>query len=545
MENKSAKEICQNLSILLGNRRNWESYWQTLHDYFYIEATNLNRTYYSGTELDVSYLWDSTSLETADTLANGFMNYLTPPSSKWFALRTKNPYLMEKKVIATYLEDVASEVYHALNNSNFYNQMFSNYKASGVYGTSIFLTEEDLKTDIRFYALPLKQVCMVEDASQRVVEYYILFEYTAFQAVRRFGLEVLSDEIKREYQVGRDQDKKYQFLLYIGERAVRDLTKRDAMNMPVRAVWIEKEKQKIIQEGGYRELPAMAHRFDKRPFETYGFSPAMKALPDVRTLNLEAKTVLRASMKNTDPAVAVPENAFIMPFNANPRAVNYYNKNEMTAKDIFAFGNFGNPYVGMDAMELKRKRIKAVMYSDVFLAFEGLDKRMNNPEVYERINEKMTMLAPSVGRFISDVLDPIITRTISMLHRRGKLPPPPDELLADPRYEIEYVSQLAQAQKRTELNSLTNALGLVAQVSQFKPEVLDKIDGDKAVDDIWGITGASSGVLRDDEEVAKIREARAEAAAEQQKLDMAAQLAQTAQIATQADKNIAEAVSKK
>ena len=540
MESKSPKEICKNFSTLMGNRSNWESYWQTLHDYFYVESSNINRSYYSGTELDFTYLWDATSLETADILANGFMNYLTPPSSKWFNLRTKNPELMEKKPIALYLEDVRAECYHALNNSNFYNQMFSNYKASGVYGTSIFLAEEDFETDIRFYALPVKQVCIVENASQRIKEFYILFEYTAYQAIQRFGRNNVSIDIGREYDTGRDENRKYQFILYIAQRHRRDLTKIDNKNMPVMALWIEKDKMKLVQEGGYSEMPAMAHRFEKRPFEVYGFSPAMKALPDVRTLNLEAKTVLRSQMKNTDPAVAVPENAFIMPFNANPRAVNYYSKDAMTAKDIFAFGNYGNPYVGMEAMEAKRTHIKALMYTDVFLAFEGVTKQMNNPEVYERINEKMTMLAPSVGRFISDVLNPIITRTIGVLARRGKLPPVPDEMLADGRYEIEYVSQLAQAQKRTELNSLTNALGLVGQVSQFKPEVLDKINGDKAVDDIWGITGASPQVLRDDQEVADIRAARAEAAAEQQKLDMAAQLAQTAETATRADKNISQ-----
>ena len=28
-----------------GERSNFESYWQSLHDYFYIEASNINRTY--------------------------------------------------------------------------------------------------------------------------------------------------------------------------------------------------------------------------------------------------------------------------------------------------------------------------------------------------------------------------------------------------------------------------------------------------------------------------------------------------------------------
>ena len=64
------------------------------------------------------------------------------------------------------------------------------------------------------------------------------------------------------------------------------------------------------------------------------------------------------------------------------------------------------------------------MYNDTFLAFDRITKQMNNPEIMERINEKMTMLGPAVGRYISEMLNPVIERTIGILARRGKLPDP-------------------------------------------------------------------------------------------------------------------------
>ena len=51
------------------------------------------------------------------------------------------------------------------------------------------------------------------------------------------------------------------------------------------------------------------------------------------------------------------------------------------AQDIFAFGNYGNPQVGMEALEYYTNRVKAMMYNDVFLAFQQIDQRMNNPEL--------------------------------------------------------------------------------------------------------------------------------------------------------------------
>jgi hypothetical protein len=542
LDKPRAVQLIEFFNKLKSERGNFESYWQSLHDYFYLEAQDISSSYYPGTELNSSNLFDSTTLESADILASGFMNYLTPPTTKWFGLRAKNQLLKNNKVVSSYLEDVMDQVNYTLNKSNFYNQIIASYKSSGVYGTSVMIEEEDVEDDVRFYSLPIKQVCLVEDGRGRVSEYYIEFEYTASQAASRWGAEVLSTEMREELNADNRKEKKHLFLLFIANRYRRDINKTNKENLPIEACWIDVEGQRIIDEGGYNEFPAFCHRFDKRPFIPWGFSPAMKALPFARILNAIAKTNLRSMMKHTDPPIAIPDNAFIMPFNANPRAVNYYNKNKMDgSKDIFAFGNFGDPNVGMTAVEYYSSKVKALMYNDVFMAFENLTKRMNNPEVMERINEKMTMLGPAVGRYISEMLNPTIIRTIGVLFRRGKLPDPPDELIQDPNYEIECISQLAQAQKRSELNALMSGLALVGQMAQFAPEVLDKISSDKVIDEAWSIIGCPMRVLRDDTEVDAIRESKANMAQQQLAMQMAQQGADVVQKGSQVDLNMANA----
>jgi hypothetical protein len=526
---------------LKGQRSNFESYWQSLHDYFYIEAQDVNRTYYPGTELTSDYLFDATTLETADVLASGFMNYLTPPTSKWFTLTAKNPALKDNKDVAVFLQEVADEVNAALNKSNFYNQIIASYKSSGVYGTSALLEEEDDEDDIRFISLPIKNICLVEDGRGRVTEYFIDFEYTVHQAVDRWGYDALSDEMKEEYDAENRKENKHTFILHIAKRHLREVQKTNKENMPIAAVWIDKTGKREVERGGYMEWPAFTHRFDKRPFMPWGFSPAMKALPFARILNAAAKTNLRAMMKHTDPPIAIPDNAFIMPFNANPRAVNYYNKNKMDAKDIFSFANQGDLNAGGASIEYYSQEVKSLMYYDVFLAFNGITKQMNNPEVYEKINEKMTLLGPAVGRYISEMLNPIIIRTIGILARRGKLPPPPDEMLMDPQFEIEFTSQLAQAQRRTELTSLSNGLQMAAQMAEYDPNVLDKIDSDKAIDEAWSILGAPATVLRDNDEVGEIREAKAAAAEQQMQLANDQAAVDMAKQGSEIDKNLATA----
>lgn len=538
-----AQQLIDLYTSLKGQRMNFESYWQSLHDYFYIEAPDINRVYSAGTELSVDVLFDSTTLEAGDVLASGFMNYLTPPTSKWHALRPRNPVLRDNKKVLRWCSDTVDEVNYALNRSNFYDQMFASYKGSGVYGTSAILEDEDPVDDIRFYSLPIKNICLVEDGRGRVTQFFIEFEYTAYQAASKWGREALSDSMREELDANVRKDVKHSFLLFIAERYRRDIRKSDKLNLPIEACWIDVEGKRTIEESGYNEFPAFCHRFDKRPFIPWGFSPAMKSLPFARLLNAVAKTNLRMMMKHTDPPIAVPDNAFVMPFNANPRATNYYNKNKMKAEDIFAFGAYGNPQVGMNAVEYYSMKVKSLMYNDVFLAFDGITKQMNNPEVMERINEKMTMLGPAVGRYISEMLNPVIVRTIGILARRNKLPRPPDEFLMSPEYEIDCVSQLAQAQRRSELQSLMSGITLVGQMATMVPDALDKIDTDKVVDEAWSILGSPARVLRDDDDLQELRQAKADAGMQQMQMNNVQKTADALATGSQADLNIAKANS--
>ncbi len=145
-----AEVLIQQYQQLKGARSNFESYWQSLHDYFYIEADDISRMSAPGSELNSNVLFDATTLDAGDVLASGFMNYLTPPTSKWFGLRARNPDYKGNKKISSHMESIVDEVNYALNRSNFYNQIIASYKGSGVYGTSVLLEEETTSGSIPY-----------------------------------------------------------------------------------------------------------------------------------------------------------------------------------------------------------------------------------------------------------------------------------------------------------------------------------------------------------------------------------------------------------
>lgn len=531
----SAEKIVKNYSNLVGSRQTFDTMYQHLHNYFYVESENIIDQRDKGSQLHA--LLDCTSVDCADVMAAGLANYLTPDSSKWLYLEHSNRELRDNDEVKRWMSDVTEEVLWTLARSNFYNQMPIFYKASGVYGTAGLMTEKDTKDGVRFYNIPIKKLYLTEDARERPSEFYLKFEYTAEQALSRFG-DKCSLEIKEAYSAGRNEDKKFEFICYFGNRNIYDTNKMDKLNMPIRMVWVDAKTKQVLKEDGFRSMPCVAHRFYKRSQVVYGYSPAMKALPYARMLNTVADTMLRSAMKQSDPAIALPDDAFLGTPNFNPRAINYYQRGKLNPKEeIFPIGNFGNPHFSTETIEFYSRQLRDQMFYTTFLAFSEMTKQMTVPEVMERVSEKMTTLGPAVGRFMNDVLQPLIEKVVLILWEDNRLPKMPDVMMNDPSYEVKFVGRLVQSQRQSEVNNIVNALSIAGQVAQFNPEAIDKINTDAAVDEIFDISGVSTRILHTDEEVRKIRESRAQVQAEETEIARAQAAAQTYKIATEGDRN--------
>jgi hypothetical protein len=78
-------------------------------------------------------------------------------------------------------------------------------------------------------------------------------------------------------------------------------------------------------------------------------------------------------------------------------------------------------------------------------------------------------------------------------------------------------------------------------MAQFAPQVTDAVDPDKVVNEVWAITGAPDRVLRDDAEIAQLRQVRGQMAKQQHDMQMAQQGAATVKDGSQVDLNVAKA----
>lgn len=175
-----------------------------------------------------------------------------------------------------------------------------------------------------------------------------------------------------------------------------------------------------------------------------------------------------------------------------------------------------------------RQRIRRAYYEDLFLMLAESDRRqITATEVVERKEEKLLALGPVLEQLNQDVLDPLIDNQFDLMLRQELIPEAPEELQGQD-LRVEYVSIMHQAQKLTGLGGVERLTGYVGQLAQLNPESLDKLDYDKLIDTYADMAGTPVEVVREEDEVAALREQRAAQIAAAQAQEQAALQAQNA-----------------
>jgi hypothetical protein len=531
-------KIIKRVEQLEAEKSNWMNHWQDCAYYTMPRNAYITRFRVKGERLPVD-IYDSTAIDANQTLSAGLHGYLTNPSSRWFQLGLQNREITGEQEVGIWLKIVEQKIFDVLNNSNFNQVIHEAYQSLGTFGTACVFEEADEKEIVRFYNRPIGEMSLEEDYRERVNEVYRRFELSAKQAWDRWG-ESAGEGVKNAIEK-KQFERMFIYYHAVFERTERDAGKTDSKNLPYASIYVAKEKADIISEGGFNEFPFFCPRFNKVSGDVYGYSPTMVALADIRMLNAMSKTIIKAAQKIVDPPLILPHDGFLLPLNTNPGKVNFQLKG--TSDDqIRPLATGGNIPIGLEMEEQRRTSIKRKFFVDLFLMLAAQTKNMTATEVNQRVEEKMLLLGPSLGRLMNELLDPIIFRTFSILLRQELVPAAPPSLEGQ-TLRVEYISPLAKAQRISEITSLNGVLSLAAQMAEFTPDVLDKIDSDQAIEQAADIFGVDPRLIRDAEAVQKIRAARAEQQAQQQKLEQAAAMASAAKDGAAAEKDLQESTS--
>ncbi|WP_159996650.1 portal protein [Roseomonas sp. 18066] len=457
----------------LARRRPWEGVWQECYDHV------LSGTPGAGG----AQLYDATAPDAAEQLAASLLAELTPPWSRWFGLAPSRALAESAQgpAAAAALEEAAETLQGHLDRSNFAVEMHQAFLDLVVAGSGVLLVEEAPPgglSALRFTAVPLREAVLEEGESGRLDTVYRAAALDAATLRRRYPDAVLPPGIE-----GTE------------ENPVR--------HRVVEAVWPERtgcgylavldwEGRAVpLATGRFLDSPFLAFRWMKAPGEVYGRGPVMKALPDIRTANKVVELVLKnASIAATgiwqaeDDGVLNPATVQLVPGAIIPKAPGSSGLTPLAAP-----GNFDISQLVLTDL---RTRIRTALLADRLSA--PRQASMTATEVLERSAETARLLGATYGRLQAELLTPLIARCLSILRRRGEVPP----LLLDGReVRLTYDSPLARVQGRADAS---NTLLFLQAVAALGPQATAQLDLVATTRHLARALSAPAGILTPAEE---------------------------------------------
>ncbi len=529
----TVKQIKEKVQHLKGERSLWENHWQECTDYMMPRKSTVITVKPQGGKRSVTVL-DSTGIQSCELLAGALHGLLTNPNAQWFELTTGDVDLDRQDDVRFFLQKASQRAHNVLNNSNFQTEIHELYSDLCCVGTGAMYVEEDDKTGIRFSTRFVSEFFIVENNRGIVDEIYFCWKWDATHLVKEFSLNMLPEKVQKFYKEGKYD--KFEVIQAIYPRANVDQGSKSAFGFVSQYVLPEENFE--ISEGGYREFPYVVPRWTKATGETYGRSPGMNALPEVKTINKMTETTIIGAQKVVDPPMQLPDDGFILPIQTHPGGMNFYRAGTTdTIKPLF---NDSRIDFGYQALDDRRKRIREAFYVDQ-LQLQQNGPQMTATEVLQRTEEKVRLLGPMLGRQQSELLRPLIDRVFAIMLRKGTISQKDiPAVLRGRSLDVRYSSLIAKSQRLSEGQNLMRAMEALTPIANADPSVVDNIDADKAFRVIADVYGMPQEIIRKAKDVEARRNARAQAQQEmvdrekqQQEADAAPKLAQTMQTMTQ------------
>ncbi len=515
--------IRKRLDKLEADRGTWESHWQEILDYVMPRKAEITFLRSRG-EKRTEVLFDSTAITANNLLAASLQGTLTSPSLPWFSLKLRDDDANKIRDIQIWLEDTARRMYAVFNESNFNTEVHEMYLDLCSVGTSAIFVEEAnegfLQGGLHFNTLHIAEYFIQENSTGRVDTLYRKYKMTARQAVQEFGEDNVGTKIKEALKA--KPDTQFNFIHAVEPTADYErATGKAKTKLPFHSCHVCFEDKMVVRTGGYNEFPYLVPRWSKATGEIFGRSPSYNALPDIKTLNKAVEIGLKAWAKAIDPPLLVTDDGVIGRVRMTPAGITVV-RSDTAIKPL----QIGSNWQITDLKENQlRTAIRQAYYSDQLQLQEG--PQMTATEVQVRYELMQRLLGPTLGRFQTEFLNPLIERVFGIMMRADALMPRP-EAMSGLNMDIEYVGPLARSQRMEEAIAVERLYQLAMQVVQVDPTVMDVINHEQAIRMRATLLGVPKTVLRGEDEVAEIREQRAAAQQQAQEQAMAQQQADTA-----------------
>jgi hypothetical protein len=533
-----ANSLVQEYEALKSDRGNWETMWQDIAELMIPRRADFTNRYRASGEQRRDRIYESSAVRALVRAASGLHNTLTSSTVPWFNLETEDRELMKNRQVQLWLEDASRRCNSVFNapRSGFHQSMHEFYLDLLAFGTACLYVTQEPGIGPVFKSYFLGHTYIAEGKTGQVDSVYRRFDDTARSLYRQFGNK-LPDEIVKA--ADKEPFRRFELLHIVRPR--NTAPGRSSKQKPFLSVYVHPESRKVVQEGGFDELPYIVGRWQKNSMEVYGRGPGVEALPDVRMINEMERVGLIALQKIVDPPLLVPDDGFLSPIRTTPGGLNYYRAGLGPQDRIAPLQTGGR----VDLSEAKIGQVRAAIDRTFYLdmlelpgptAADGDVMRFSATEIAARQRDRLSILGPITARQESETLSPLVMRTLSVMLRSQMLPPPPQVLL-DADFKIAYSNPVAIAMRSGELASISQLIQFLVPFAQLDPTVIQRFQTGRVAELAAEILKVSPSVFKSQDEVEQ--EARAEQAqqAQQQELVQANAIAEQQNLISQSRRN--------
>ncbi len=529
--------------------------WQRISGLFLPQDSNIQIKKIPGQiEGWTDKIFDTTGIEVGETLKAGQYNWLTPPNQPWAEYDLPDEMKQDDEVQdeATKWFSAASDITRReLARSNFHSIASESYLGVGVFGTDLVLAEEGSRKSLNFVHA-LIGTYVIDENDEGIVDTAMReFEFTYRQVKQKFSQkgDTLPDKFERDAGKPESKNRRYKILhcVYPRQDSERDPERKDGANKPIASVYILIDYKAVIRTGGYEESPILCQRFDKWGSETpWGYGPAYLGLTLASQLNYVQQNLDALAELLVNPRVLIPDNLTGV---VDLRAGGVTTTDSSKGKEAWPqeWAAAGEYKLGLDLQEQKRKQLREIFLVNAFKLLNSeplIDKEMTAFEISQRQAENLASFTPSLGRRVTEWINPLMLRVFGILYRQGKFGQPPDSLLTDAGNgkkglvmpAVLITNRLTDALKALKNRATEQTFAFVLPMIETHPELLDNFQMDDLVRDYAENAGISGDLLRNrkgKDSTDSIRAARAQVAAQQRNAALTEQ-------AASAGKNLAQ-----
>lgn len=514
---------------LKSERSGWDTAWASLAELFLPGRWHGDSDQARGPHLH-SRLVNSAGVLALRTLAAGMQGGMTSPVRPWFRLTLKNRDAAAQAGSRTadgvgeWLDQVTEAMRAALHQSNFYNAVHGLYADLGAFGTGLLVETAD-EDGLHFHLVRAGDYVLDVNGRGEVDTFFRRISMTARQIVDLWGGGGhVPSAIREAARIGGGAELA-RFSVIHGVFPRRDMRPGEALgpdSKPFASLYFCEDagSGEPLSEGGFDMFPAFAPRWDLPGDGVYGRSPAMDVAPDCGMLQAMSATLRRMQHKIADPPAVADASLRQYGVDLDPGGLTFVDMGTLTQA--------GGPVTPIQqpepaALDFTMRGIRDVerviengLYSDLFrMLLDDDRRRITATEIQARQQEKLILIGPVVERLHKELLEPLIARTFALMREWGALPEPPAGLAEDGAAELDvsFESVLAQAQRLTATSSIEQGLAFMAQAAQVNPGALDLLDFDALGRAYLDRIGIPEACLRDERDIAALRERRAEAEA--------------------------------